>query len=96
MKHYREILKLGLNPDPRKMLSQDRIAQSCHVSKTTVSQVLRRAEELGLKWPFSDDLIDAVLCHMLYPSRTEYDKSAGDASKKKMPELEKVHKELLL
>ena len=74
MTHYREILRLGLNPDPQKRLSQSRIAQSCCVSKSTVSHVLKRAGELGLKWPLADDLTDVSLGRMLYPSEKDEDK----------------------
>lgn len=95
MTHYREILRLGLNPDPQKRLSQSRIAQSCCVSKSTVSHVLKRAGELGLKWPLADDLTDVSLGRMLYPSEKDEDKPDDTAANKKMPDLERIHKELL-
>ena len=95
MTHYREILRLGLNPDPQKKLSQSRIAQSCCVSKSTVSHVLKRAGELGLKWPLADDLTDVSLGRMLYPSEKDEDKPDDTAANKKMPDLERIHKELL-
>lgn len=95
MTHYREILRLGLNTDPQKRLSQAKIAQSCHVSKSTVSQVLKRADELELKWPLTDDLTDAALREMIYPANTDENKPGDTATNKKMPDLEKAHRELL-
>ncbi len=46
MTKYREILRLKSLE-----LSQQRIADSCKVSKKTVNRVLKRAEELGVSWP---------------------------------------------
>ncbi|MCD8082224.1 MAG: helix-turn-helix domain-containing protein, partial [Clostridiales bacterium] len=46
MTKYREILRL-------KSLgfSERNIAQSCSVSRNTVSKVVKRASELGISWP---------------------------------------------
>jgi len=56
MTNYRQILRLhslGLN--------KTQIAQSCGCSRTTVIQVLRRAEERGLRYPLSDKELSDLL-----------------------------------
>jgi len=59
----REILRLKHEVG----LSLREIAQACNCGKTTVSEVLKRAEEAGLTWPF--ELNDKQLMSLLYPSK---------------------------
>ena len=56
MTNYREILRL-------KSLeySQRSIASSAKVSRNKVSEVLKKAEELNLSWPFDDDVTNEML-----------------------------------
>lgn len=57
----REILRLKHEVG----LSLREIGQSCNCGKSTVSEVLSRAEKSGVKWPV--DLSDKQLLSMLYP-----------------------------
>lgn len=56
MTKYREILRLSSLG-----FSNRNIALSVPCSRNTVSKVLKRAKELNLSWPLSDDQTDAVL-----------------------------------
>lgn len=82
MTNYRQILRLhslGLN--------KTQIAQSCGCSRTTVIQVLRRAEERCLCYPLPESISDKELSDLLFPqpsSKPEY----------KMPDYEYVHREM--
>ena len=50
MTKYREILRLKSLE-----FSERAIANTCHVSRNTVSKVLHRANELNISWPLPDD-----------------------------------------
>ncbi len=84
MTNYREILRL-------KSLgfSQRNIALTCPCSRNTVSKVLKRAEELNVSWPFSEEQTNAVLETMFYP------KDGRSTSKKRLPDYAYIQKELL-
>lgn len=84
MTKYREILRqhnLGL--------SQQRIADGCHVSKKTVNRVLKRASELGISWPLPAGDTDAVLAEKLFPTVKHI------TSTKRLPDFNYIRKELL-
>ena len=83
MTKYREILRL-------KSLgfSERNIAQSCGVSRNTVSKVTSRASELHISWPLDHGMTDSVLEELLFPRG----KSATD---KRLPDYDYVRKELL-
>lgn len=82
MANYREILRLSSMG-----LSQRSIASSCQCSRNTVSEVLSRAKQKGLEWPFPEDVGDTDLLHLLYPERVE-------TSLRKIPDCEYIHREL--
>ena len=84
MTDYREILRL-------KSLgfSERNIALSCPCSRNTVSKVLKKAKELDISWPISNDQTNAVLEGILFP------KDGKGINSKKMPDLAYIHKELL-
>jgi transposase len=84
MTEYREILRLNFLG-----LSGRSIAGSVSRSRNTVSDVLARAGRSGLKWPLPLELTDTELERRLYP-----EKSGGETGAK-MPDFEKIHKELL-
>ena len=84
MTKYREILRLLSNK-----LKTDEIVNACGVSKKTVIKVKKRAAELGISWPLSDDMTDEKLETTLFP------KSSKPASTKRMPDFEYVRRELL-
>ena len=63
MTNYREILRLkalGMN--------KQETAASVGCSRNTVSEVLRRANELKLSYPLPEEITDAKLAGLLYPS----------------------------
>lgn len=83
MTKYREILRL-------KSLgfSERNIAQSCSVSRNTVSKVVKRASELGISWPFDFDMTDSALEELMFPR----DKTLTN---RRMPDFDYIRKELL-
>ncbi|MDW7662993.1 MAG: IS21 family transposase, partial [Bacillota bacterium] len=82
MTKYREILRLSSMG-----LSQRSIAASCQCSRNTVSNVLIRANEMGLSWPIPEDVGDAELQYMLFPDKALQ-------SSRKVPDCEYIHREL--
>ena len=83
MTKYREILRLSSLG-----FSNRNIALSVPCSRNTVSKVLKRAKELNLSWPLSDDQTDAVLEQLLYPK-------LHNRSNRRMPDYDYIRKELL-
>lgn len=71
MTKYREILRLSSLG-----FSNRNIALSVPCSRNTVSKVLKRAKELNLSWPLSDDQTDAVL-EQLYIQNYTTDQTVG-------------------
>lgn len=51
--------------------SNRKIATSCNVGRSTVTEYLLRFEKSGLKWPLPDDLTESKLEGLLFPERTE-------------------------
>ena len=82
MTDYREILRLADIG-----LSRTSIGTALGYSRNTVAEVLRRAELKGIEPPLPDDLGDRELMEMLFPEKAK-DKNH------KMPDCEKMHKEL--
>ena len=84
MTNYREILRL-------KSLgfSQRNIALSCPCSRNTVSKVLKKAQELDISWPLTEEQTNAVL-------ETLFNQKEGKStSKKRLPNYSYIQKELL-
>jgi len=82
MTDYREILRLadiGLN--------RTSIGTALGYSRNTVADVLRRAQTKGLEHPLPDDLGDRELGEILFPEKAK-------SKYYKMPDCEKMHKEL--
>ena len=86
MTKYREILRLHSLG-----FSQRNIAYSSGASKKTVNRVIRRAEEINISWPLDENQTDEVLTKELFPERGQ----RTEPGKKRMPDLNYVHKELL-
>ena len=82
MTQYRQILRLHSQG-----ISQRRIAQSCGCSRNTVAAVLQRASAANLTWPL-DVETDADLERLLFPEKQ------AQVSLRRMPDFEKVSKEL--
>ena len=85
MTKYHEILRqnsLGL--------SQQKIADSCGVSKKTVNKVLKKVIELNIKWESVSKKTDAELEQILFPKAAK-----EPESDRRMPDFEYIRKELL-
>ena len=85
MRKIKEILRLRWECD----LSQSKIAQSCGISRSTVSEYLNRAEVAGLSWPLPKDLSEVDLEKQLYPTRSSGRKQASPT-----PDWTMIHKEV--
>jgi transposase len=72
-------------------LSNRAIARSCHLSHSTVSEYLKRAQAAGLKWPLPEALGEDGLYLTLFPESTSLTK---DAAVKFLPDWEHIRKEL--
>jgi len=68
----REILRLKHEVQ----LSLREIGQACNCGKTTVAEVLGRAEKAGITWPI--ELSDKQLMSMLYPPLEESKYSSSE------------------
>ena len=82
MTDYREILRLADIG-----LSRTSIGSALGYSRNTVAEVLKRAQLKGLELPLPEDLGDRELGNILFPEKAR-------AKNFKMPDCEKMHKEL--
>jgi len=82
MTDYREILRLA-----EMGLNRTNIGVALGYSRNTVADVLRRAQIKGIELPLPDDMSDRELADLLYPEK------AKDQNHK-MPDCERIHKEL--
>ena len=82
MTKYHQILRLHSQG-----ISQRSIAQSCGCSRNTVAAVLLQASAANLTWPLDVDT-DADLERLLFPEKQQ------QVSLRRMPDFEKVSKEL--
>jgi transposase len=71
-------------------LSHRQIAGSCGVARSTVAEILRRAEAASLTWPLPDDLTDTELEARLYPMP-----AAPVSTVRPVPDWATVHQELI-
>jgi transposase len=85
MRNIREVLRLRLGAG----LKYRQISQSTKVSMGSLKTLLSRAEELGLTWPLPDDLDDAHLARLFYPSS-----DTRVSSRYVKPDWAEVHQEL--
>lgn len=83
MTKYREIIRLK-----SLKFSERNIAQSCGVSRNTVSKVLKRADELNISWPLNESMTDDTLEKLMFPKDNQ-------ATEKRMPDFAYIRKELL-
>jgi transposase len=86
MRKIQEILRLKWACS----LSNRAIAGSCHISHSTVSEYLKRAEKAGLQWPLPAELDEDQLERLLFPEVEKAEQSAARPT----PDWEKVHQEL--
>jgi len=64
MRKIQEVLRLKWQSG----LSNRVIARSCSISPTTVSEYIRRAQEVGLSWPLPEAVDEDQLYGMLFPN----------------------------
>ena len=69
--------------------SNQEIATSCNIARSTVREYLLRAEQAGLSWPLDPSRDDACLENLLFPV-----KPAIPVSQRRMPPMEHLFKEL--
>jgi transposase len=70
-------------------ISERAIARSCRISRSTVSEYIKRAEAAGLKWPISEEITDNQLYEQLFPRTIQLNPKAAY-----MPDWQAVHLEL--
>ena len=85
MRKIKEVLRLKW----QNACSKKQIATSCNISRSTVREYLRRAQDAGLTWPLSPELDDKVLENLLFPV-----KEAGNCLERQMPSMEYLFREL--
>ena len=76
MRKIREVLRLNANGK-----SNRKIAVSCSISRPTVAEYLRRADDAGLAWPLPPELSDAAIEQRLFPpppTRANRDRTLPD------------------
>lgn len=69
-------------------MSNKQIARSCNCSRTTVIEMLKRADDAGLSWPQAEAIDDRMLKQSIYPGMEE------SAVKKPAPDFEYMNREL--
>jgi len=85
MRKLKEMFRLCLGTG----LSVRQAAKSLCVGRTTVRDYLERARKAGLSWPLPEDLDEAALENLLFPSSIPL-----SVEKRNMPPFEYIHKEL--
>lgn len=85
MRKIKEILRLKWANG----LSNRKIARNCGISRPTVSEYLRRAEQAGLSWPLPDKWDDTKLEHTLFPEPPK-----DPVSERVMPNWAEIHHEM--
>ncbi len=85
MRKIREVLRLKFEHQ----LSERKIANSCNISRSTVSDYLGRFAVSGLSWPLPENFDEATLEGYLFP----VDSKAGK-SKPFTPDWSVIHQEL--
>ena len=86
MRKIREVLRLCWD----KGLSARQAAGSCGVARGTVRNILDRAERAHLSWPLPEDLDDASLENLLFPSSVPL-----TTERRNMPSFDYIRTELL-
>ena len=66
MRKIKEVLRLKWEYNS----SNNQIAKSCNIARSTVREYLRRAEVVGLTWPLDPELDDSDLENLLFPIKT--------------------------
>ena len=85
MRKIKEVLRLKFQYGR----SNNQIAQSCKIARSSVREYLKRAEALGFKWPLDPALDDAALEQALFPPQPVIPPSL-----RVLPPMEYLHHEL--
>ena len=85
MRTIKEVLQLKWE---KKLTNQD-VAQSCNIARSTIRGYLARAESAGLSWPLNPDLNDGALEALMFPPTTTKVPDNGG-----LPAMESIRKEL--
>ena len=85
MRKIKEVLRLKYDCD----LSNEAIASSCGVGRTTVREYLRRAHQAGLSWPLPEEMSDGDLERLLFPPPPSI-----PGSQRPPPDYTAIHREL--
>jgi len=84
MRKIKEVLRMKWSCG----ISERRIATSCRISRSTVSDCIRRAQAAGLSWPLPENMNDTRLDALLYPL------PAPSSFQRPMPDWAQVHQEV--
>ena len=84
MRKIKEILRLKWESK----LADRQVANSCGVSRSTVSEYVRRALAAGLSWPLPDELDEDALAERLFP------RARARAGQPPLPDWPDVQREL--
>lgn len=85
MRKIKEVLRLTYQCG----LSRRQVAQSCHISRSTVSDYLEKAEQAGICWPLAEPLTDGEIEERLFPSKVVL-----RSSPKPLPDFHYIYEEL--
>jgi transposase len=85
MRKIKEVLRLKWQND----CSNNQVAKSCNIARSTVKEYLRRARDAGLSWPLDPHLDDTALENLLFPVT-----QVSCCSERKMPSMEYLFREL--
>lgn len=86
MVNYREILRLGSDPES----TQRSIAAAVRSSRDTIREVLTAAKEASVEWPLDDSVTNEMLRSILFPEKF------AAASLYVQPDYPRIHAELAL
>jgi transposase len=85
MRKIKEVLRLKWG----NAMSNRQIASSCGISRPTVAEYVRRAQEAGVTWPLPANLNDTQLERLLFPSPPDL-----TAQQRGIPTWQTIHQEL--
>lgn len=85
MRRVREIMRLRFELG----LSQEKVAQSCNVGRSTVGDCLQRIARIGLSWPLAEELGDLALENLVYGRAVQ-----RDDTQLNLPDWGQIHQEL--
>jgi transposase len=85
MRKIKEVLRLKWEHGS----SNNQIAKSCNIARSTVREYLSRAEVAGLTWPLDPNLDDSALENLLFPI-----KPVMPSSLRQMPSMEYLFQEM--